>query len=140
MNKQFTFPIHYGLQNTGLPLIVVQHEKSELCFLLDTGSTFNLIRAMVAQMLNCPTQDSTISIHSLTGSQDEQKGVEISFIFEDMTFHEQFICCELSEGFNAIEKETGVQIHGILGSNFFLKHGWIIDYDKMIVYSKSPPE
>lgn len=32
-----------------------------------------------------------------------------------------------------IQEETGVQIHGVLGTQFFMENKWIVDFDKLIV-------
>ena len=37
------FPITYGLQKVGLPLILTSGKLKNLCFLIDTGSTHNVI-------------------------------------------------------------------------------------------------
>ena len=35
------FPLAFGLQKTGLPLIVTSGKLKNLCFLIDTGSNYN---------------------------------------------------------------------------------------------------
>jgi|GEM_PF-4208601 len=43
------------------------------------------------------------------------------------------VCTNNTSSFDIIREESDVQIHGILGNNFFLKEGWIIDFDKQLV-------
>ena len=43
---------------------------------------------------------------------------------------------DLDKPFNNIKKESGVTIHGILGNNFFKKYKYVLDFDKLIAYSK----
>ena len=37
------FPLTLGLQKTGLPLIVTSGKLKNLCFLVDTGATHNVL-------------------------------------------------------------------------------------------------
>ena len=37
----------------------------------------------------------------------------------------------MDEAFNSVKAETGVMIHGILGSNFFTRNKYIIDFDSL---------
>ena len=59
--------------------------------------------------------------------------VNIPFTFENQEYIEPFTCSNTTEAFEQIEKESGIRIHGILGNHFFLKHGWILDFEKIEV-------
>ena len=37
------YPIHFGLEKAGLPLILTTDNPKNLCFLIDTGSTNDVI-------------------------------------------------------------------------------------------------
>ena len=41
-----SFPLHYSLSMDGLPLIVTS-SKPTLCFLIDTGTTHNVLLSML---------------------------------------------------------------------------------------------
>ena len=41
------FPLAFGLQKTGLPLIVTSGKLKNLCFLIDTGATHNTLFGFV---------------------------------------------------------------------------------------------
>lgn len=43
MNNKTLFPLNYGLNKTGLPLILTSGKLKNLCFLIDTGSTHNTL-------------------------------------------------------------------------------------------------
>ena len=43
---------------------------------------------------------------------------------------------DMSSSFDVIKRSTGVNIHGILGTAFFNKYKYILDFDKLIAYSK----
>ena len=135
MSRNFTFPIGLGLQKIGLPLIIVQLFNNDLCLLLDTGSNQNIIDKRIYELLKNDIQlsDEIKQITTLKESLVDSFEVVLPFEFENMKYNEPFLCIENIEGFNAIKEESDIQLHGILGNNFFLKNGWIIDFDKIVV-------
>lgn len=131
---QQSFALNYGLLKTGLPLVIVKVFNLELCFLLDTGSNRNIIDERVynhfKDKLNIVGENEEVStLQSLSKGFE----LEIPFLFEGSDYNETFICTGRIDGFDLIEEESGIQIHGILGSNFLLKYGWVIDFDNMMV-------
>ena len=56
--------------------------------------------------------------------------------YRNQKFIDRFYISDLNESFGAIKAETGVQIHGILGSKFFAKYKYILDFESLIAYSK----
>ena len=59
--------------------------------------------------------------------------VDVPFNFENQDYLEPFLCTEMADAFDRINEESGIQIHGIMCNHFFLKHGWILDFDKVTV-------
>jgi len=131
------YPITFGLKKTGLPLIIVQLFDENICLLLDTGATNNIIDKRVYEHFKdeIKTLETTSSIIGLQGEIKENMTIELPFSFENTNYLEPFTCTEDIVGFEAVKKEIGTSIHGILGTYFFIKHNWIIDFDKMEVYS-----
>lgn len=41
------FPLNFGLEKIGLPLILTSGRKKNVCFLIDTGSTHNTLFSFV---------------------------------------------------------------------------------------------
>lgn len=131
------FPLTYGFLKTGLPLIIVEVFNHKLCFLLDTGSNKNIIDKRIYNHFidKLPVQTNTGSLLSLGGKSGESIEIEIPFKFEQISYCEPFLCTGEISSFDEIKMDSGVQIHGILGSQFFLKHDWIIDFEKRMVYT-----
>ena len=129
-----TFPLNHGLSKAGLPLIVAKLFGHDICLLLDTGSNKNIIDDRIYKHFIDRLKQSkmTSEIHALKGISS---GITIDapFTFEGHEYSESFFCAEVSNTFDKIFEESGLQIHGILGNHFFLKHGWVLDFDKMTV-------
>ena len=129
------FPLNYGLSKTGLPLIVAKIFDNDVCLMLDTGSNRNIIDSRIYDLFKdklIPSETSS-EVITLNGAATGTT-IEVPFNFENQDYNEPFICTEIVDAFDKIHEESGIQIHGILGNNFFLKHGWVLDFEKIIVY------
>ena len=129
-----TFPLNYGLSKTGLPLIIVKLFEQHICLMLDTGSNRNIIDNRIydhfKEKLKQPeTSDEVYTLNGATSGVT----IEIPFSFEEQDYTEPFICSNTADTFDKINEESGIQIHGLLGNHFFLKHGWVLDFDKITV-------
>jgi len=132
-----TFPLNYGLSKAGLPLIVVKLFEQNICLMLDTGSNRNIIDRRVCDHFKDKLKqpDTPSEVYTLNGVSSGAT-IEIPFSFEEQDYYEPFICSEATETFDKINEESGIHIHGLLGNHFFLKHGWVLDFDKITVYKQ----
>ena len=130
-----TFPLTYGIYKTGLPLILAKLFGNDICLMLDTGSNRNIINHRIYDHFRDRLKQSEISseVYTLNGASAGTT-IDVPFCFEDQDYHEPFLCTETSETFDKINEESGIQIHGILGNHFFLKYGWVLDFDRIEVY------
>jgi len=132
-----TFPLTYGIYKTGLPLIVVKLFGNDICLMLDTGSNRNIIDHRIYDHFKDRLNQSETSseVYTLNGAARGIK-IDVPFCFEEHDYHEPFLCTENTDTFDKINEESGIQIHGILGNHFFLKHGWILDFETVTVYNQ----
>lgn len=138
MKEYIEHPISYGLNKIGLPLIVIDVGKEEsLCFLLDTGSTQNMLEYKVIQYF---AKDITLlgetTIMGMEGIRKKVLTLMFSFKIQSKEYNTEFCMFEEKESFLSMQEDLGTPVHGILGSNFFIENKWIIDYHKMKVYHK----
>ena len=141
MKQNITYPLNHGLSKTGLPLIAVEMNDQNICFLLDSGATLNLLDKRVydyfnKDKLNESKATSIISNFGIDGIETEAPRVELIFKFENGLFKTKFTIFDTSTAFNKVEEESGIQIHGILGNEFLLENEWILDFQKRAVYSQ----
>lgn len=137
MNKKLIFPLSYGLTKTGLPLIVVEINQHNLCFLLDTGSNKNLLDQKVYDYYKEEIEAvGSGEIFGLDGDKFATTIIKLSFNFENHSYTTNFNVFDSKDSFAAIEKESDIQIHGILGNEFFIENEWVIDFEKLTLYSK----
>ena len=53
---------------------------------------------------------------------------------KNQEFEEEFSIADLDKAFRIVKEESGVQIHGILGSRFFEKYKYVLDFKDYIAY------
>lgn len=137
MSMKLNSRLTYGIKKTGLPLIVVNINQHNLCFLLDTGSNKNLLDQKVYDYFKEEIEAvGSGEIFGLDGDKFATTIIKLSFNFENYSYTTNFNVFDSKDSFAAIEKESDIQIHGILGNEFFIENEWVIDFEKLTLYSK----
>ena len=122
---------------TSLPVVTFYNNNIKLNFLLDTGSDDSRINMSVLPLLKYELLDFTRNTMSILG----EKALENQYCSMTISYKQQDFCADFSIGdfdepFSAIKTESGVQIHGILGSLFFQKYKYILDFENLTAYLK----
>ena len=125
--------LYHGLNQTKLPIIVIEIEDKHLCFILDTGSTCCLIDSNVVKNIVEPIGDYCIS--GIDGTKHKVDVVILPFNFEGYTYKPKFCVQQLSDAFKEIAEDSGIQVHGLLGTDFLIENKWIIDFKELNIHS-----
>ncbi|WP_297604141.1 aspartyl protease family protein [uncultured Alistipes sp.] len=125
------FPLILGLQKTGLPLIVTSGKLKNLCFLIDTGATHNVLFTYVFEHFKNEFRmlDEHQSTMGIEGNYKECPTIEATFTFEGIDYTSTFAVLDATNAVTQIQEETGVQIHGILSTDFLVRNKWILDFE-----------
>ena len=120
-----------------LPVVTFYNKDTKLNFLLDTGSDLSHINKSILPSLEYKEIDESRNIISVGGNSQSLRCCDMTVTYKSQKFIDRFCVSDLDEAFGAIKAETGVQIHGILGSKFFTKYKYTLDFESLIAYSKS---
>lgn len=124
----------YTLNNTKLPIISIMIENKKINFIIDTGSTCNLIDSNIVEYFKDIVKPvGEYYINGIDGTKHKVDVVVIPLKIEEKIFKQNFCVKPLLEAFKNIEKECGIQVHGLLGTDFLLKNKCIIDFKSMEV-------
>ena len=129
------YHLSFGLHKAKLPIIPIEIKEQYLCFILDTGSTCNLIDSTVVEYFKDivePIGDYCIS--GIDGTKHNVDVVILPFNFEGYTYKPKFCVQQLSDAFKEIEEDSGIQVHGLLGTDFLLENKWIIDFKELNIH------
>ena len=121
--------LSYGICKTKLPIILVEIEDKYLCFILDTGSTCSLIdRSVVEYFKDIVEPVGDYCISGIEGTKHKVDMITLPFNFEGQVYKPRFCVRPLLDAFKSIEDESGIQVHGLLGTDFLLENQWIVDF------------
>lgn len=133
MKQNYAFS--FSMNKTGLPLIVVSMYNKNICFLIDTGSTINLLNNQVYDHFKDKIPIvSDAELIGIDGTKQSVERVIVDFTFEDKVYSSTFTIFDATLAFKQIEVDSGIQIHGILGNEFLVENEWIIDYEKKCIH------
>lgn len=135
-NKKVYMSFKEAMDLTELPVVTFYNGRRKLNFLLDTGSNNSIINAPVVNKLNCNLREDNISTFGMTGEEVKSSTCEIELKYKDEVFAGTFVIIDMSEAFDKVKRESGVTIHGILGSKFFQKYKYVLDFSTLAVYLK----
>ena len=129
------FPLTFGLQKAGLPLILTSGKTNNLCFLIDTGATHNTLFDFVYEHFKSEFKllEGAYRTMGIEGHYKETPTIEATFNFEGIDYTSIFSVLDATDVVQQIQEETGMQIHGILSTNFLLENKWIIDFENLII-------
>lgn len=123
-----------GLDLTDLPIVTFYQNSKKLHFLLDTGSNISYINKKVLQDIEAESLGSSSSTFGVEGAGINTEHYMIQIGYKDQVFTEEFGALDLSPAFSAIEAESGIKLHGIIGNKFFEKYKYILDFRELIAY------
>ena len=131
------FPIEYGLEKTGLPLMLTSGKLKNICFLIDTGSTHNVLFDFVYNHFKDEFKllEGAYRTMGIEGHYKETPIIEATFNFEGIDYTSTFSVLDASDAIKQVQEETGVQIHGVLGVQFLIENKWIVDFEKLEIRS-----
>ena len=119
------------MEKIGFITLTMTMGEKQFCFLVDTGSNRNSLSSVAFdEVKDIAKEVSHITIYGFEGIPYDQLLVEVPYQCGTLTAKDHFFIMSDSP-FNAIEKESGVRISGLLGASFLARHGAQIDYGSM---------
>lgn len=121
-----------------LPVVTFYQGTEKFNFLLDTGSNHSHISADAAQRIVGTPMTGSENINGVCGAITVDKAIKANLEYKATTYEVILLIGEhLNETFSTIKESTGVQIHGIIGSNFLNDNRYVLDFDELVAYSKA---
>lgn len=118
---------------TELPVVTFYNGSNKFNFLLDTGSNNSIINESVLKIIKHNKIEESVETIGLGGSMQSLL-CSIKFYYKEKEFEDVFTIANMDEQFNIIKQEDGVTIHGILGSKFFEKYKYVLDFKDLVAY------
>lgn len=119
-----------------LPIITVQNNNTKINLLLDTGSNASYISPNILKDLKYDEIEISNTTIGFGGEATHTRGCNMKIKYKKLSFEDTFIIMESDEVFTALKQGCGVQVHGILGSKFFDRYSYVIDFGELVAYIK----
>lgn len=117
-----------------LPVITFYNGDKKINFLLDTGSNISYLNESIVSSLVTESTGEVSNIIGIEGNKVNCKICKMIIRRKNQEFEDEFSIADLDKAFSIVKKESGVQIHGILGSRFFEKYKYVLDFKDYIAY------
>lgn len=125
-----------SLSLTGLPIICFNNNGQTINMVLDTGSNICIIDSNILKNIIHSKESHQIDgIVGISGEAEGSNAVELILTYKDASFKVECYVNDLADVASAVKQEYGVTIHGLLGTDFFAKYKYIIDFNEMVAYS-----
>ena len=127
--------LRIGLTKFSLPLLIVKAQAKNLCFLLYTWSNINVLDRRVAEFFQLSLGTAKQCQFGIDGELRTTDVVKLAFSLEEQEYKANFSVMDLSSAFGKVEEESGIQIHGLLGCSFMEQQKWILDFEKLCLFT-----
>lgn len=134
--KRSTISFGQGFALTELPVISLYQGNKTFNFLLDTGSNDSIIDSNALDKVEHEASDKESTLFGMEGNTKIVKKCNITVSYDGMDFPYEYLICDMKEAFGKIKSETGVTLHGIIGSKFLNDYKYVLDFESLIAYSK----
>lgn len=132
--KNFSFRNAFDL--IGLPVLVFKQGDIKLRFILDTGSSVSVIDEKSVASIKYETLDKADNMVDANGGEKILHYCNFKFTCEDKEFENEFMVNDMSNIKRSVKESSGADIDGLVGSDFFNKYKYVIDFNKYLAYSK----
>ena len=121
---------------TGIPVVTFKNNGNKFNFILDTGADRSVINSIILESLVYTKSNSVYQLAGMEGNPNKVNCVNITLNYRDYVFKEEFQVANMNKAFKNIKATTGVEVSGILGSEFFRKYKYVLDFKDLIAYRK----
>lgn len=120
---------------TDLPIITFYNNGKKFNFLLDTGASTSVMDSGVLPNLIYKEKEERGTLYGMEGNEINTAFISVSLSYKDKEYEDTFHVVDMSAPFNKIKADYGVTLSGILGSLFFYKYQYVLDFKELAAYS-----
>lgn len=133
-NRKMSFRESMDLAD--MPVVTFYQGNKKFNFLLDTGSNYSHISKEAAKEIQGELIGAQAKVSGIgEGMTSSVCRTTISYKGANYDI-DLCITDHLTNAFVAIKNETGVQVHGLIGNQFFQKHKYVLDFEELVAYTK----
>lgn len=135
-NRKDAMSFREAMDLTSLPIVTFYQGDKKFNFLLDTGATLSVINQATLESITHTTTNETGELYGVDGVKREVSYASINLAYKNKDYTEEFQVLDMQEVIDQVKAESGVNMVGIIGSEFFRKYKYVLDFDELVAYSK----
>ena len=125
-------PFKESIDLVGMPIVTFTNNGEKLHFLLDTGSDDSyIVPSILDKLLIINKVDIVDQIVTGGGSVETFGEVTLNISYKDYVFTNLFKINPMEDAFKQAFGDRSITVHGILGSIFFNKYNYILDFKEL---------
>lgn len=115
-----------SIKETGLPLVEIEIAGKNHLFILDTGATTNIISNVLKDSVEHTIAGEGTS-YSFEGNVVDCQVVKLPYSVSGAVHESDFTVTDAAT-FEVFKMESNLNVEGIMGIPFLIKHGCVIDF------------
>lgn len=135
--KKEAISFKQGFDLTDMPVITLYQGEKKFNFLLDTGANNSMIDSNILDQIDHTATDAKSEVFGIEGKRKSVPMCVITLSYKNQEFTYEYIVNNLKDAFDNLKRDTGVTLHGIIGSKFFNTYKYVLDFAELIAYSKA---
>ena len=134
-NSLTRLPFTDTMRRIKLPIVSLTNNGQTFKFLIDTGATLSVVDSKVLNKLDYSELGIKGNAYGIDGNIVNVDYVIMALSHGNTKFVEQFQVMRL-DAFDNLRKTDNIDLAGILGGEFLKRHNFVVDYKKLIAYTK----
>lgn len=125
-----------ALDLVGLPIVTFYQGENKFNFLLDSGANLSVINEATLESIEHAMLDKKNNLYGIDGKNIPVSFASIELVYKDKTYTEEFQVMNMQDVIDKVKAESGVNMVGIIGNEFFRRYRYVLDFDELVAYSK----
>lgn len=124
-----------SIDSLTIPIVTLLNNGKAFNFVVDTGANYSVINAEYLKLFDAKIiKGITGKVYGIDGNQQDVYYARIQLSQYTDNFVEEFQIFDIQSMCDNLKEENGVEIVGILGSSFFQRYKFIIDFNELNMY------
>lgn len=124
-----------SIDSLTIPIVTLFNNGKAFNFVVDTGANYSVINAEYLKLFDAKIiKGITGKVYGIDGNLQDVYYARIQLSQHTDNFVEEFQIFDIQSMCDNLKEENGVEIVGILGSSFFQRYKFIIDFNELNMY------
>ena len=135
-NRKESMSFREAIDLVGLPIVTFYQGDRKYNFLLDTGANLSVINQATLENIEHTLLEKTGNLYGVDGINREVSFATVDLVYKSNSYTEEFQVLDMQNTIDQVKAESGVNMVGIIGNEFFRKYKYVLDFDELVAYSK----